>query len=322
MSRPTTRVLALLELLQNRTRSSGAELARQLSVDIRTVRRYITVLEDIGIPVTTESGRYGGYQLVAGFKLPPMMFTDEETLAIALGLRAAGQLGLADAAPALAGVQAKLERVMPEALKRRVRGASESIDIILPRAEAATPGEALMQLSEAAASRRQVEFDYRSQQAQDTRRRLDPYGLVYRHGRWYVCGFCRLREALRTFRLDRLGALRVLDTHFERPASFDSARYLHESLQQSLATAQQHPISLVLHTDLQTASRIVTGIETLLEQHADGLLLHTSTDSLPCFARWLAYLPFRFTVLEPAELGAALRAEAKRLIAGAGSLPD
>src|SRR5690606_35965127 len=153
----------------------------------------------------------------------------------------------------------------------------------------------------------------------DTRRRLDPYGLVYRHGRWDVCGFCQLREALRTFRLDRLSALRVLDTAFERPASFDSARYLHESLQQSLATAQkQYPISLVLHTDLQSASRVVTGIETLLEQHPDGLLLHTSSDSLACFARWLAYLPFRFTILQPSELGEALRKEAERLIAGAG----
>jgi len=94
MSRPTTRILTLLELLQTHGRLTGSKLAQRLAVDIRTVRRYINALEDLGIPVTTEQGRYGGYMLVAGFKLPPMMFTDEEAQAIALGLRAAGQLGV------------------------------------------------------------------------------------------------------------------------------------------------------------------------------------------------------------------------------------
>ena len=83
MSAPTTRVLAALELLQSRRQITGAELADRLEVDRRTVRRYISVLEELGIPVTTEQGRHGGYRLVAGFKLPPMMFTEEEALAVA-----------------------------------------------------------------------------------------------------------------------------------------------------------------------------------------------------------------------------------------------
>ena len=82
MSGPTTRVLTVLELLQAHGQIGGAELAERLGVDRRTIRRYITVLEELGIPVMTELGRYGGYRLVAGFKLPPMMFTDEETLEI------------------------------------------------------------------------------------------------------------------------------------------------------------------------------------------------------------------------------------------------
>ena len=80
MGRPTTRVLAVLELLQAHRSMSGAELARRLEVDRRTVRRYIAALEDLGIPITAERGSAGGYMLVAGFKLPPLMFTDAGVL--------------------------------------------------------------------------------------------------------------------------------------------------------------------------------------------------------------------------------------------------
>ena len=117
MYSPTTRVLTVLELLQAHGRLSGAELARRLEVDGRTLRRYIAKLEDLGIPVVAERGRYGCYSLVAGFKLPPMMFTDDEALALALGLLAARGLGLAEAAPAVQSAQAKLERVMPAPLR-------------------------------------------------------------------------------------------------------------------------------------------------------------------------------------------------------------
>ena len=93
MYHPTTRVLGVLELLQTHGRMSGAELARRVKVDARTLRRYIARLEEIGVPITTERGRYGAYMLVAGYKLPPMMFTDEEALALSVGLLAARSLG-------------------------------------------------------------------------------------------------------------------------------------------------------------------------------------------------------------------------------------
>src|SRR6188508_3624933 len=121
MARPTARVLAVLELLQTHRRMTGAQLASRLAVDGRTVRRYVALLQDIGIPLTAERGRHGAYLLVAGFKLPPMMFTDDEALALSVGLLAARGLGLGESTPAVASAQAKLERVMPQNLKRRVR---------------------------------------------------------------------------------------------------------------------------------------------------------------------------------------------------------
>src|SRR5258708_22815192 len=100
MARPTTRVLAVLELLQTHGTMSGAELAARLAVDRRTVRRYIAALEELGIPITAERGRAAGYMLVAGFKLPPMLFTDDQALALSLGYLAARGTGPAAPAPA------------------------------------------------------------------------------------------------------------------------------------------------------------------------------------------------------------------------------
>src|SRR5260221_9227499 len=113
MPHPTTRVLAVLELLQSHGQIGGAELARRVEVDRRTLRRYIAMLEEMGIPITTEQGRYGGYRLVPGYKLPPIMFPAQEAQAPSLRLIAARGLGLADPAPAVVTGHAKPARVPP-----------------------------------------------------------------------------------------------------------------------------------------------------------------------------------------------------------------
>src|SRR2546423_3039752 len=114
---PTTRVLTILELLQSRQQLSGPELAERLEVNTRTVRRYITMLQDLGIPVEAERGRYGAYRLRPGFKLPPLMFTEDEALALTLGLLAARQLGLAVGAPAGGGAAGQVGRGFPTAVR-------------------------------------------------------------------------------------------------------------------------------------------------------------------------------------------------------------
>lgn len=314
MPKPTTRILTLLELLQTHERLTGSELARRLEVDIRTVRRYISALEELGIPVTTEQGRYGGYMLVAGFKLPPMMFTDEETQAIALGLLAAGQLGINEISPALANVQAKLERVMPDRLKHRVRAVSDNIHIVLAPAETPKTSGALLLLTDAAQSQRRVIFSYQSRQDEVTLRECDPYGLVYRRGRWYLCGYCHLRHALRTFRLDRLQQVQVLDASFVRPADFDAVDYLRHGL---ITAQRQHSVSILLYTSVDEAGQALGSIEALCQQQDDGLLLCTTTDSYTWLVRWLASLPFDFKVITPNELKNGLREQAGRLMAAA-----
>src|SRR5947209_12202729 len=121
MYHPTTRVLTVLEVLQSRGGASGAELAARLEVDVRTVRRYVTMLQDMGIPVEARPGRHGGYRLRPGYRLPPLMFDNDEALAVTLGLLFARRHGLTNAAPATEGALAKIERVLPDTLRAQVR---------------------------------------------------------------------------------------------------------------------------------------------------------------------------------------------------------
>lgn len=200
---PTTRVLTVLELLQARPGVSSAVIARQLEVDRRTVRRYIAMLQDLGIPVETTRGPHGGYRLRPGFKLPPLMLADDEALAITLSLIAAQRQGLSLDPLSTAGALAKIERVLPDALRERVQAVRDVVAFhaatAMPRPEGAT----LMLLSLAAQRGQQVLLRYQTGEA-ETERHVDPYGLVYHWDRWYLAGWCHLRQARRVFRVDRV----------------------------------------------------------------------------------------------------------------------
>ena len=314
MYHPTTRVLTVLELLQTHGRMSGAELSRRLQVDGRTLRRYIARLEEIGVPITAERGRFGAYALVAGFKLPPMMFTDDEALALSLGLLAARSLGLAEAQPAVASAQAKLERVMPATLKKRVRAIDETVALDLTHAAPAGDNAALAALSDAARARQRVHLRYRAANGDDSARDFDAYGLGYRGGRWYVVGHCHLRKGLRSFRLDRVREVEPLPASFGRPAGFDALAHLATAI---ATLPRTHAIEVLLHTDLATARNALFEGIGVFEPTADGVLLHGQADDLDWFARELARLPFGFEIRRPAALRAELKLRAERLLAAA-----
>ncbi|MDP3856806.1 MAG: YafY family protein [Stagnimonas sp.] len=310
MSRPTLRVLSALELLQARGRLSGAELAERLGVDRRTVRRYIAKLEELGIPLVADQGRDGGYRLIPGYKLPPLMFSDDEALALSVGLIAARSLGLAEAAPAAASAQAKLERVMPEALRKRIAALGETVTLDLSRPAASFDNGVLVTLSAAAQRRQRVHLRYRAAPGEDSARDFDPYGLVYRAGRWYVAGHCHLRRELRSFRLDRVRSVQPVPQFFARPERFDVLDFLKDSIAKM---PRAHAIELRLHTDLATAQKELFSSFGLLEWTGEAVHLHGHADDLDWYARELARLPFDFEVLRPLALREALGRLALRL---------
>jgi predicted DNA-binding transcriptional regulator YafY len=311
MYHPTTRVLAVLALLQAYGRMSGSELAQRLEVNIRTLRRYIIMLQDLGIPIEAERGRNGAYMLSAGFKLPPMMFTNEEALALTVGLISARRLNLADTDRAVESAFAKLERVMPLELKSRVQALTETITLDQKAASSTPPSEVVLsELSSAAQLQQRVHLQYHSTQRENTERDFDPYGLTYYLQRWYVVGYCHLRQDLRSFRLDRITHINTLNAHFKRPDGFDPLAHM----MQAIATMpRKFAFELLLKTDINTAQKEVFDVLGVLEPVKDGVIMRGSVEDLDWLARQISIFSFDFVVREPTELKTELKKHSVKL---------
>src|SRR5215469_18640773 len=172
--RPTARVLTVLELLQSHGRMTGPELARRLEVTIRTVRNYIQTLGDLGIPLEAERGRHGAYRLRPGYKLPPLIFSEDESLAVTLSLLLAREHGLAQTSPAVESVLAKLERVLPQATRARIQAVEQTVIVERSTVPAAPSASAVTMLSAAVQTGQCVHLQYRGANRTVTERRFDP----------------------------------------------------------------------------------------------------------------------------------------------------
>lgn len=310
MYNPTTRLLTILELLQNTPLLSGADLAARLEVDERTVRRYVTMLQDMGMPIESERGRYGGYRLRPGFNLPPLMFNQREALALALGLQLAQELGLGVEAEAVVGAAAKLARVLPAPLRAQLQAMQSALVLDVPLVRTEPTASTILTLSTAVANQQQVQLHYQAWNSSVTTRLLDPYGLVYRAGYWYVPGYCHLRQDIRTFRLDRIEAVELMEGVFARPSDFDPLAYVNQAM---ATTPGTWAIDVLLHTTLEEAQRQIPQALGTLTAEDEGVMLHCYVQRLGWFAHFLAGLDCPLQVRQPAELGTVLRQLAARI---------
>jgi predicted DNA-binding transcriptional regulator YafY len=266
MSRPTARVLALLETLQAGGVHTLASLAERLGVDARTVRRYVDHLIDLDVPVESVRGRYGGYRLARGYRMPPLMLTDDEALATLLGLMTMQRAGHAATSVASADTAtAKLRRVLPQPLGRRLDALLATAQFTGPADDALTSpgGRILLTLAEAAWGRHPIEMRYRARDERRSQRVVHPYGLVAHSGRWYVTGADSSSGEVRTFRVDRIEHLRALSGSFDQPEDFDAAAHVLTGLAQ---TPWAHDVALRVQTSLdRIRSRFPEGIATVEE---------------------------------------------------------
>ncbi len=303
MYHPTSRVLTVLELLQSRPSISGPELAARLEMDVRTVRRYIMHLQDVGIPVEATIGRYGGYRLRPGFKLPPLMLTEEEATAIMLGLLGTSWLEIGQSSVAVEGALAKVSRVLPLRARERLKGMASHLFFFSPQQEARPDVSLLIGLSEAIGQCQRVAIDYRSHYNEVTHRKVEPYGIVGWKGRWFLVGYCCLRQDYRTFRLDRIQRLEVLAEAFERAEDFDCQAYIMERY--SGAAGGFH-IEVEFQAELSTVQQKIPASYGTLTATPTGVLLQTQYEDLADMARYLMVLNLPFVVREPPELREAL----------------
>ncbi|MWV59714.1 helix-turn-helix transcriptional regulator [Rathayibacter sp. VKM Ac-2754] len=214
MSQTTSRVLALLDLLQTHQQWSGPVLAARLGVTERTLRRDVERLRELGYAVVAARGATGGYRLEAGTRVPPLLLTDDEAVTVAVGLRLAADEGLEDGARTTLSALAKFEQVLPSALRERVNAVSRLQRWRLPR-EAAVPQELLGRLALACRDQERIRFHYTAADGAESDRLVDPHAVVSTRRTWVLIGWDLRREGWRTFRLDRTRRLTGTRVRFE-----------------------------------------------------------------------------------------------------------
>jgi predicted DNA-binding transcriptional regulator YafY len=213
MRHTSGRLLSLLSLLQARRDWPGALLAERLNVSPRTVRRDVDRLRELGYPVTAIKGPDGGYRLDAGADLPPLLFDDDQAVALAVALQIAATSGAdfggADMGEAAERALATVRQVMPARLRHRIDALQvTTVDRDASLQRQRVDAAVLMALGAAVRAREVLRFDYQSASApgdSDARpRRVQPHHLVARAGRWYLVAWDLDRDDWRTFRADRI----------------------------------------------------------------------------------------------------------------------
>jgi predicted DNA-binding transcriptional regulator YafY len=314
------RLLTLLSLLQTPREWPGAELADRLGVSRRTVRRDVERLRDLGYPVRATLGSEGGYRLVAGKAMPPLLLDDEETVAIAVGLRAGAGHAVAGLDEASVRALAKLEQVLPSRLRHRVTTLQAATTPLTGGDGPTIAPETLTVMASAVAGRERLRFAYRAADGTPTRRLTEPYRLVSTGRRWYLVAYDLDRADWRTFRVDRVSEPFATGARFtprELPTG-SAAEYLRRSMYRQGDSYEVH-VTFAAPADL-VAARLPGWLGTP-EPTDDGTacaLRTTATDPVEWLAIRLALTGVDFTVREPAELVAGVRELGARLTRAAG----
>jgi predicted DNA-binding transcriptional regulator YafY len=313
--RPAARVLALLEILQNGGTRSVPDLAARLGVDERTVRRYVVHLLDLDVPVESVRGRYGGYRLAPGYRLPPLMLTDDEALAVLVGLARSPRTG--GSRLAAESASAKLRRVLPKHLAARMAALLDVADLpaaVAGAADASPDVDVLLVVAEAARDRRPVDLVHTSRAGVTTERTVQPYGVVAHANRWYLTGLDEGSGELRTFRLDRVVTARAGSGTFEVPEGFDPRAEVLASLAR---TPWRYAVSVLVHDEaVAVRARLPTGIATVapVADREGWVRVEIRADRLDWVPSVLAALDAELVVEGPAELRDRVRDLGRRLL--------
>jgi predicted DNA-binding transcriptional regulator YafY len=311
MLETSARLLRLLSLLQTSREWAGVELAQRLEVDVRTVRRDIQKLRELGYPVHAIPGA-AGYRLGAGTKLPPLLLDDEEAVAVAIGLRTAASGTVTGIEETSLRALAKLEQVLPSRVRHRVN-LLHSVTVTVPAAGPTVDPDVLTLVAAACREHERLRFDYQSHDGTDSIRDTEPHRLVHTGRRWYLLGWDTDRRDWRTYRVDRIRLRIPAGPRFapRQAPDVDLAAYL----ARGVSTAPyRYQAQITLYTPAETAAERIpatVGVIEAVDPHT--CLLHTGSNSLDEIAVYVALSGFRFQVHEPPELITHIRDLATRL---------
>ncbi len=318
MASTATRLIHLIMALQRQPNLPASRLAEELEVSVRTIQRYIGMLEEMGVPVYAERGTHGGYSLVRGYRMPPLMFSADEAVAVCLGAemvaRAWGKLFRPSAQSALT----KIANVLPEAQLADINWAKESLLTRgMPRINPSVDEDILQRVYQAVHDQQRLEIVYRGRGELSTQRRsVDPYVLVYSWGQQYCVAFCHMRGALRSFRVDRIEAANPLETVFERPADFDVDTHFNPGALE----AEFFDVTLLFPAHQALVAKDHPCCWDSLVEHPDGSITVTfkSAELATAACRVMGFLPGA-QLLSPPELITLVRDKARAIADSLGA---
>ncbi|MGC4111975.1 MAG: WYL domain-containing protein [Nocardioides sp.] len=311
---PAARALLVLELVQNAPGISGERLADRLGLSERAVRRHVAILREAGIPVESTRGRYGGYRIGRGVRLPPLMFTTSEALGLVMAVLEGHPAGEDDPVGQALG---KIIRSLPEPLARPAdavrRVPARGWHVVVPDVEVT------LQLVQASDSGSRVRLRYGHDVGHGSGREwdveLDPWAVVVRHRRWYLLGWSHDKGARRVLRVDRVRAVTVLPERFEVPAGLDALA----AVEEQLSMGWRYAVEVVIDAPVDECRHwLARSLGRLEDVDARTTRLVATTDEPEWYAAQLANLPMPFRVVGSPELSAAMSDLGRRLLTATG----
>jgi predicted DNA-binding transcriptional regulator YafY len=312
----TARALIALEVLQDCPGISAEQLARRLGVSDRAVRRYARLLRDAGIPIESTPGRYGGYRLGRGARLPPLMFSADEALGLVMAVLD-GHHDAGDPADPVGSALGKLMRALPGPVATQADAVRRTTAPAPDRAAVRPDPATATALVQACSEHRRVRLSYRSESGSKWTAEVDPWAVVVRHGRWYLlCRSCAA-DARRAYRIDRIRDVAVLDGTFSPPELADPVA----ELEDHLAVGWEYDAEVVIDAPAEAVRRCLPRTLGRLEPIDAGTSRLTGSTSNPqWYAENLAAIPSSYRIVSCPEIQAAARTLGERLLA-AGSGP-
>ncbi|THU41591.1 YafY family transcriptional regulator [Niastella caeni] len=297
------RLHAILTHLQSKKRVTAQEVADRFNISLRTVYRDVKALEESGVPVIGEAG--SGYTIMEGYRLPPVMFTQEEASALLLGAKLTEHLSDESIKKHFNAALFKIKAVLRSSDKEHMDQLNDNIAVFsrLPADDSA--GRYLVELQKALGDKKEIHIRYQSGKDAVTERSLEPIGLCHYGQAWHLIGWCKLRNGYRDFRVSRIQHLQILDKTFEA----DAHPSLREYMESMISSSELQEV--VVRFDKTTARHI--GNQKYYygyvreEAKDDYVYMYYVTTHLEYFGRWLLTYTHHVTVESPEALVTIMR---------------
>ena len=314
---PTARALRTLELIQGSPGITADQLAAKLGVSERAARRYTGILRDAGIPVESVRGPHGGYRIGRSLRLAPLMFTAAEALGLVMAVLD-GHHDASDPASLAGGALGKIVRALPEPVAAQAEAVRRTTATAPDRAAARPDPATTTALVQACSDCRRVRLGYRSEAGSQRVIEADPWGVVVRHGRWYLLCWSHTAQARRAYRIDRVSQVQLLADPFSPPVGLDPVAILEEHL----AVGWEYDVEVVIDAPLDTVTHCLSRALGRLEPLDAGTTRLAGATSNPVwYAGQLAAIPASYRIVRCPELQQAARSLGQRLLAAASPGP-